>query len=89
MTNSWFWRRLGWIAANLALWLGLVVMYDQYLVRTVAEEYRLGDRTSTGGDSLGIPLFSFAIELGLLLLVTNVVLIAVRVARRRASRPVT
>ena len=89
MTNSRFWRRLGWIAANLALWLGLVIVYDQHLGRTVAEQYRLGYRTSTNGDSLGIPLFSFAIELAILLLVSNVVLIAVRVARRPRSRPVT
>ena len=89
MTNSRLWRRLGWVAANLAVWLGLVILYDQYLVRMVAEEYRLGYRTSTDGDSLGIPLFSFAIALALLFLVTNLVLLALRVARRRRSRPVT
>ena len=82
-------RGLAWTAANTALWLALVYAYYWLLAREVAEEYRLGYRTSTDGDSLGIPVFGFAINLGAVLLVANAVIFVVRAVRRRRSRPVT
>ena len=88
-TASRIWRALAWTAANAAIWLALVYAYYWLLTREVAEEYRLGYRTSTDGDSLGIPVFGFAISLGVLLLVANAIIFVVRVVRRRRSRPVT
>jgi hypothetical protein len=54
------------------------------LSHQVREEYRLGYRTSTDGDSIGIPIFGFAINLTIVMLAANGVWFLIRYWRRRS-----
>ncbi|MFL5562978.1 MAG: hypothetical protein ACJ79K_16015 [Gemmatimonadaceae bacterium] len=79
------WPRLAAYAGlSVLLWAGAVGALWWYLQRMVAEDYRTGARTSTGGDSIAVPLFSVAILVAGILIVANAVVAAVLLWRRRA-----
>ena len=88
------WRRLVAVAAaSVAVWLVALGAAAWYLDRAVTEEYRTGARTTTDGDSIGLPLGALGLALGALLLALNVAFALVLAWRRRranrglASRP--
>lgn len=62
-----------WGVGNLMLLFGLPALTFWYLQREIDEQYRTGVRTSTGGDSLGIPVSEVAIMTVVVLLIINVV----------------
>ena len=66
-------RLLVWFSANCLVYFGLIALFMQWIAREVEEEYRLGYRTGPGGDSLGIPVFGFALILGAIVLVANLI----------------
>lgn len=78
-------RVVAFATGSIALWGLSVGLLAWYLPRMVAEEYRTGVRTSTDGDSIGLPVSSFAILLGGVLVVANA-LAAVVLRRRRRAR---
>ena len=51
----------------------------------VAEEYRTGARTTTDGDSIGLPLGALAVLLGILVIITNAILAIALVRKSRQS----
>lgn len=80
------WRRVIKMAiASAGIWAVAVGAFYWYLPRMVAEEYRNGSRTNTNGDSIAIPLFSFALLFGRMLVVANAVVIANFFWRRRGN----
>jgi hypothetical protein len=64
-------RIMTFAVASFALWAIAVGWAAWYLPRMVAEEYRTGLRTNTNGDSIGLPLFSFAILLAAVLIMLD------------------
>ena len=83
------WRTLGWITANVVLWVGATLAFAVWIDREVQKEYRLGYRTSSDGDTIAIPIAGFAVSLGVVLLAANVIFLVVRLTRQRRARPVT
>ena len=49
------------ILAASILFAGVIALYARRMSWIVAEEYRLGSRTCTDGDSLGIPIGTFGL----------------------------
>jgi len=87
------WRTLLLSAtASIVVWLLAVAWAAWYLQRMVAEEYRTGARTTTDGDSIGLPLGALGIALAGILLIVNVAIVGILLWRRRwdqsASRAV-
>lgn len=80
------WQLLAAFAVGSAiLWSAALAGADWYLTRMVAEEYLSGARTTTDGDSLGLPLGALGLFLGLLLIIANIVVALV--LRSRQQRP--
>lgn len=84
--RPFFW--LAWFVGN-ALWLlGLPYLYIRWLAAEVEAEYAAGIRTSSDGDSLGIPLAGFAlINLAFVILVNAGWAAWTIVKRQRSRRP--
>jgi hypothetical protein len=80
-------RILAFAVASLAVWATAVAWLLWYLPRMVAEEYSTGARTSTDGDSIGIPLFSSAILLAAVLIIANLAVAGFLIWRRRVRPP--
>jgi hypothetical protein len=76
----------GWISATVALWVLATLAFGIWIDDAVQEEYRLGYRISTDGDSIAIPIAGFALTFGVGLLAASLVLAVVRVVRRRNHR---
>ena len=72
-----------WIFFNVFLAVVLPWWFVSALQRDVEWEYANGFRTSTNGDSVGLPLVMFTALLWLLLLTTNVVVFGVLHWRKR------
>jgi uncharacterized iron-regulated membrane protein len=83
------WRTVGWIAANVVLWIAATFAFAVWIDREVQKEYRLGYRTSSDGDTIAIPIAGLALSLGVVLLVANGIFLVVRFIGRRGARPVT
>jgi hypothetical protein len=66
-------KRVWWIL-NVAWWLGLPTVFGIWLHYHVQWEYEMGYRTSTGGDSIGLPIGGVFIWNTLLLALFNIVL---------------
>lgn len=76
----------GWLAINLVLLFGIPALYGWRVGRMVQDEYRLGLRTSTDGDSLGIPIGGAFLMMLALLLVLNTIIFVVWRFRHRSIR---
>ena len=63
--SSPFARAVSIVVANLAVYVSLVAAFAYWIAHEVQAEYHLGYRTSTDGDSIGLPIFGFAAFLGL------------------------
>jgi hypothetical protein len=81
------WRAAAWIATNVLLWIASTAAFGYWINRQVREEYRLGYRVSTDGDSISIPIALFAFVVGALIVVGNALWLLIRVVRRRRYRP--
>jgi len=84
------WRPLAVsIGTSAVVSLAILGVAQRYLVAMVAEEYRTGARTTTGGDSIGLPLGSLALLLGLLMAAVNIIVATLIFRRRRrfSTRP--
>jgi hypothetical protein len=80
------WRVVGWVAANVVLWVAATFAFAVWIHRTVQNEYRLGYRTSSDGDTIAIPIAGFALSLGVVLLAVNATFLLMRLIRRRRAR---
>jgi hypothetical protein len=57
------WRVLGWVGANVVLWVAATFAFAVWIDHEVREERRLGYRTSSDGDTIAIPIAGFALSL--------------------------
>jgi hypothetical protein len=80
---------VGWVAANVLLWLAATFAFAVWIDRQVQNEYRLGYRTSSDGDTIAIPIAGFALSFGVVLLAANAIFLVVRLVRRRRARSIT
>jgi hypothetical protein len=67
-----------WLIGNALLYGCLVATFAIWIDHEVREEYRLGLRTTTDGDIIAIPIFGFAMVLGITLLGLNTLYFAIR-----------
>lgn len=72
---NWFRTLLIRLGLSLLFWRSLTVAFGYAVNWEVQEEYRLGYRTSTNGDSVAIPIAGFAIRLGVLVAAVNSLLL--------------
>jgi hypothetical protein len=80
------WRIVGWITANVLLWVAATFAFAIWIDRVVQEEYRLGYRTSSDGDTIAIPIVGFALTFGVVLLAANATVLVVRLVWQRRRR---
>jgi hypothetical protein len=80
---------LSWVAANVVLWVAATFAFAVWIDHVVQEEYRLGYRTSSDGDTIAIPIAGFALSLGVVLLAANAIFLVIRLIRQRRARRVT
>jgi hypothetical protein len=78
-------RLLLWFASNVLVLVALPPLFARWVWHEVQEEYRLGLRTSTGGDSIGIPIAGFTALLVGIVIAANVVLSLYWLLRRRRA----
>lgn len=83
-------RLLFWVFANVAVFVGIPLVFAFWLQQEVSAQYTSGVRVSTDGDSLSIPVAIVVVLTGAGLLLLNAVVLAFKqirrlVARRRAS----
>ena len=83
------WRVVGWVAANVVLWVAATFAFAVWIDGAVQKEYRLGYRTSSDGDTIAIPIAGFALSLGVILLAANAIFLVVRLVRQRRARSVS
>jgi hypothetical protein len=74
------------VGTSIAAALLILLLADRYLTAMVADEYRTGLRTTTDGDSIGLPLGALAMLLGALLVIGNAIFTLVLIRRRRRSQ---
>jgi len=72
-----------WIASNILVLVTLPPLFASLVWRSMQEDYRLGYRTGTEGDSIGIPVAGFTLLLVGLVIVANVALGLIWLIRRR------
>jgi len=80
--SFWFW----WAGVNLVLAIGAPVLFAQWIAREVAEEYRLGYRVSTDGDSISIPIAGFSLNLWSVQLFATLLAVLLHLILRRRAR---
>jgi hypothetical protein len=81
------WRRLAIsISGSVVVSLAILLAAARYLTAMVADEYRTGARTTTDGDSIGLPLGSLALLLLFVVIVGNAIVAFVLMRRARHSR---
>ena len=64
-----------WVAANLVTLFGIPYLLALYLQAQLAAEYADGTRTTTDGDSIGLPVGWAFVLVGLILVLLNAVLL--------------
>jgi hypothetical protein len=67
-------RRLLWFAINILVLVTLPRLFANWISRSVQEEYHLGLRATTEGDSIGIPIAGFTILLVGIVTIANLIL---------------
>ena len=80
-------RLLLWIASNVFVLVAMPPLFAYWVRTSVQEEYRLGYRTTTDGDSIMIPVAGFTLLLIGTVIVANSVLWLHHLIRRWRHRP--
>lgn len=83
MSRRTFW--LLWFAGNVAWVVVAPAIFGVWLASEVDQEYATGARVNTDGDSLGIPVFGFAIANLLFVLLVNMGLGAYALFKRKRT----
>jgi len=75
-----------WIGSNILVLATLPPLFASWVRRSVQEEYRLGYRTGTEGDSIAIPVAGFTLLLVSLVIAVNVALGLIWLIRRARKK---
>ena len=75
-------RLLVWFASNFLAIVALPPLFGLWVWNVVQEEYRLGLRKSTDGDTIAIPIAGFTVLLVGILMAANLVLLLYWLLRR-------
>lgn len=75
-----------WLTVNAAALVGLPVWFAHWISAEVKWEYANGYRTSTDGDSIGIPIMGFTLMLVVALVLLNAIVFGVLWWRRSRQR---